>query len=212
MLNRDVASLGDRGHKTDTSETTRATSRDASRPPPTARFAGESVSPVTARVPRGVQKLGSCSESQSACRSVASRLPDSGGGAWGGRSSIWDCAGCFSWWCCCAGRSVRRNSRSFCCGTSSRSCAGSRGRRGLGRWIGQFWRRWPGRCRAALGPACRYACDGVALAPAAGQAPLDLPAPAAGAAAARSSGGAARCPACTREPRLGLQADRRRAA
>src|SRR6266542_5236022 len=40
-----VSSTG-RGHKTDTSETTRATSRDASPPPATARFAGESVSRV----------------------------------------------------------------------------------------------------------------------------------------------------------------------
>ena len=36
----------ERGHKTDTSETTRATSRDASAPPATARFAGESASRV----------------------------------------------------------------------------------------------------------------------------------------------------------------------
>jgi NAD(P)-dependent dehydrogenase (short-subunit alcohol dehydrogenase family) len=39
-----------RGHRTDTSETTRATSRDASPPPATARFAGESVSRMIARV------------------------------------------------------------------------------------------------------------------------------------------------------------------
>jgi hypothetical protein len=39
-----------RGHKTDTSETTRATSRDASPPPATSQFAGESVSRMIARV------------------------------------------------------------------------------------------------------------------------------------------------------------------
>ena len=39
-----------RGHKTDTSETTRATSRDASVVAATARFAGETVSRVIAHV------------------------------------------------------------------------------------------------------------------------------------------------------------------
>jgi hypothetical protein len=38
-----------RGHKTDTSETTRATPRDASQSPATARFAGETVSRVIAQ-------------------------------------------------------------------------------------------------------------------------------------------------------------------
>jgi hypothetical protein len=39
-----------RGHKTDTSETTRATSRDTSTGSRSTRFAGETVSPVTAFV------------------------------------------------------------------------------------------------------------------------------------------------------------------
>ena len=43
-----------RGHKTDTSETTRATPRDASRPPAAARFAGERVPRVIAHGKEGV--------------------------------------------------------------------------------------------------------------------------------------------------------------
>ena len=39
-----------RGHKTDTSETTRATSRDAALSPQMARFAGETVPRMIARV------------------------------------------------------------------------------------------------------------------------------------------------------------------
>jgi DNA-binding NarL/FixJ family response regulator len=63
----------------------------------------------------------------SAGRSIASPFTNFGGCAWPGHSSIWRSAVWFSWSCCCAGRSVRRNLRSFCSGMSWRSCAGSRG-------------------------------------------------------------------------------------
>jgi hypothetical protein len=55
----------------------------------------------------------------------------------------------------------------------------------------------------------RASCDAFALAPPTSQAPLDIPAPAAGAATARSSRAGAGYSARTRESGLGLQADRR---
>jgi len=45
-----------------------------------------------------------------------------GGRACCSRSCIWLCAVCLRWWCCCSGRRVRRSSRSWCWGTSSRFC------------------------------------------------------------------------------------------
>jgi hypothetical protein len=94
---------------------------------PRAFYIGFPPAIVKSNGTRGVQKLGSWSESGVARRSIASRFPNFGGCAWAGRSSIWDCAGCFSWSCCCADRSVRRNLRSSCSAMSWRSCAGSRG-------------------------------------------------------------------------------------
>jgi hypothetical protein len=75
----------------------------------------------------------------------------------------------------------------------------------------------PGRARAGaaaerLGWSVGASGDAVALAPAAGQAALDISAPTSGTPTARSSGSGARCSARTREPELGLQTGCRRTA
>jgi hypothetical protein len=69
-----------------------------------------------------------------------------------------------------------------------------------------------GRYRGAPGQAVGESGDGSALASPAGQAAVDVFAQKPGAAAARSSATGARCSTRTREPGLGLPADRRRAA
>jgi hypothetical protein len=149
----------------------------------------------------------------SARRSIASLFPVFGGCAWAGRSSIWDSAGCCSWSRCCANRSVRRNLRSCCCDMSWRSCAGSRGGHRFDPWIEQFSRRSPGRYRGGLGQVCRCVrrrfCAGTgSWSGGDGRVPTD----GRRAAAARSSGTGARRSTRTREPVLGLLADRRRTA
>ena len=73
---------------------------------------------------------------------------------WAGRWSIWDCAGCFSWSCCCAGRSVRRNSRSFCSGMTGdpapTAAAGARSDPWIGRFLGALARALPRSAWACL--------------------------------------------------------------
>jgi hypothetical protein len=69
-----------------------------------------------------------------------------------------------------------------------------------------------GAAAERLGGSVGASGDAAALAPAAGQAALDVPAPTPGTAAARFSGPGAGSSARTREPGLGLPADRRRAA
>jgi hypothetical protein len=157
---------------------------------------GSAPKPVGFRNSVGGRRAGS------ARRSIASRFPNFGGYAWAGRSSIWDSAGCCDWSRCCANRSVRRNSRSCCCDMSWRCCAGSRGGN----------RFDPSATAERLVRLVGTSRDGSALAPAAGQATLDVSAQAAGAAAARSSGTGTRRSTRAREPVLGLPANRRRTA
>jgi hypothetical protein len=116
----------------------------------------------------------------------------------------------FSWSCCWVDRSGRRIWRFFCSDTSWRFCIGSSGERGSGPSIERSSPRSPGRCREAPGRVCRCVrrpcCAGTASW-SGGAGPIRT-----GAAAARSPRTGACSSTCTREPRLGLPADRRRAA
>ena len=120
----------------------------------------------------------------------------------------------FSWSCCCAARSARRSSRSWCCGTSWRSCAG-RPRRprlraaSIGLLLAALSRVLPRSAWTVFWSVRRRCCAGTASwSRAAGR--------------IRTGGRAGRrsivdvrelvAAARAREPELGLPADRRRAA
>jgi hypothetical protein len=70
-------------------------------------------------------------------------------------SCMWRFVVWFSWSCCCAGRSARRSWRSWCFGTSWRSCVGGRGECRFDPSIARSWPRSRGRCREARGRVCR---------------------------------------------------------
>jgi len=108
-----------------------------------------------------------CVESRGLCR------VESGDRACSPRCSTSHCGGSSSWSCCAVVPNSSRSSRSWCCATSSRSCAAGSD---VPSSAAPTERSWPAGCyRAGAGPRLRHAGDARALAPPARGAPLDPP-------------------------------------